>query len=114
MKLLIFLIVWFLGTAVAIIGCDRIREYKSYYHPNVFLCVGIILAVGMSWILVFLSAVNGEFSLPKRKKKSTKQEDDGPDFNKMEKMHNHMTESYPDYKDSLRGDLESLEIIDEK
>ena len=69
MKLLIFLIIWFIGIIVALFGCERIREYKCYQNPHTFLWLGIVLAITMSWILVFLSIVNMEFSFPKRKKK---------------------------------------------
>ena len=64
MKILAFIIFWIIGIVIALLGNERIREYKDYDHPKLVLILGILLSVFMSWALVILMIINGEFSLP--------------------------------------------------
>lgn len=64
MNILALIIFWTIGIVIALLGNERIREYKHYDHPKFFLILGIYLSVFMSWVLVILMIINGEFSLP--------------------------------------------------
>lgn len=64
MKVL-FLIVWIVGVILALLGEKRLREYKDYKYPEIFLTVGIILCVFTSWLMVFGALMNKTFELPK-------------------------------------------------
>lgn len=64
MKILALIIFWTIGSVIALLGDERIRRYKDYEHPKLFLIFGILLSVFMSWAHVMLMIVNGEFSLP--------------------------------------------------
>lgn len=64
MKILAFIIFWIIGIVIALLGSERIREYKDYDHPKLVLILGILLSVFMSWIFVILMIIDGEFSLP--------------------------------------------------
>lgn len=59
-----FLIFWFIGSVVALLGQRRIREYKDYVLPKLFLVVGIFLCITMSWIIVLSLLMEGEYKLP--------------------------------------------------
>lgn len=65
-KLVIFIIFWAIGSVIALLGNKKIREYRDYFHPVVFLIVGIVLSVTMSWAFVGASWMTGEFEFPKR------------------------------------------------
>lgn len=63
---LAFLIIfWLAGSSVALLGNKKLREYKDYDHPKLFLITGIILSVVMSWAFVLASLMNDTFKLPK-------------------------------------------------
>ena len=63
--LIFFIIFWATGSVVALLGNKRIREYRDYYHPWVFLIGEIIFSVLMSWVFVILSLTDYTFKLPK-------------------------------------------------
>ena len=58
------LIFWLIGSVIAMLGERKIREYKQYENPKFFLCLGIFVTISMSWTLVFLLLVSGEYTLP--------------------------------------------------
>lgn len=64
MKIVAFIIFWLIGIFVALLCSQRLREYKCYEHPKLFLILSIFLCITMSWALVFLMIINEEFSLP--------------------------------------------------
>ena len=63
-NILALIIFWTIGIVIALLGNEKIREYKDYDHPKLFLILGILLSVFMSWALVLLMIINEEFSLP--------------------------------------------------
>lgn len=58
------IIIWLSGSVVALLGNEKIRDYKCYGHPKAFLITGIILSVVMSWAFVLASIMNDTFKLP--------------------------------------------------
>ena len=58
------LIFWLAGGLVALLGQQKIREYKDYSNPKVYLIGWILLCFFMSWALVLLLLMNGEYVLP--------------------------------------------------
>lgn len=66
MKLTIFIIFWVLGIIVAFIGNENIRHWKYYVNPKTCLVLNSIFCLLMSWVLVVILFVEGEFELPKR------------------------------------------------
>ena len=69
MKIVIFAIVWVIGIVVALLGNRKLREYKDYYNPKLFLVLGIFLCVFMSWAMVLAMLMDGTFEFPKAKNK---------------------------------------------
>ncbi len=63
-NILAFIIFWISGVVVALLGNERIREYKYCSHPKLLLILGIFLSVFMSWAFVIPMIITGEFSLP--------------------------------------------------
>jgi hypothetical protein len=63
--LISLVIFWLSGSAVALLGNQKIREYKDYRHPVMFLISGILLSVLMSWAFVMASLMSDTFKLPK-------------------------------------------------
>ena len=63
MKILAFIIFWIIGIVIALLGNKKIREYKDYGHPKLFLIFGILLSVFMSWVFVISMIITGDFSL---------------------------------------------------
>lgn len=63
--LISLVIFWLSGSAVALLGNEKLRDYKCYAHPKTFLVTGIILSVSMSWAFVMASLMNDTFKLPK-------------------------------------------------
>lgn len=63
MKILAFIIFWIIGIVIALLGNKKIREYKDYNHPKLFLIFGILLSVFMSWAFVISMIITGDFSL---------------------------------------------------
>lgn len=60
------IIIWVIGSIFALIGSERLREWRDYDNPVSFLIVGILLCICMSWCIVALNATDGSFSLPKK------------------------------------------------
>ena len=58
------IIIWLSGSVVALLGNEKIRDYKCYRRPKAFLITGIILSVVMSWAFVFASILNDTFKFP--------------------------------------------------
>lgn len=58
------IIIWLSGSVVALLGNEKIRDYKCYGHPKTFLVTGIILSVSMSWAFVLASLMDDTFRLP--------------------------------------------------
>jgi len=69
LKLIIFIVIWIAGIVIALLGSEKLRDWKHYENPVSFLIMGIWLCILMSWVMVFLSIMNEEFSFPKRNKK---------------------------------------------
>ena len=63
-NILAFIIFWIIGIVIALLGNKKIREYKDYGHPKLFLIFGILLSVFMSWAFVISMIITGDFSLP--------------------------------------------------
>ena len=66
MKVLILIIIWLVGVVLALCGEKRLREYKDYDNPKLYLTMGIILCVLTSWLMVFGALVNGTFEFPRK------------------------------------------------
>ena len=68
MKLLIFIVIWVIGSIMALLGERRLREYKQYDNSTTYLIIGITLCLFTSWLMVFGALVNGTFEFPKKKR----------------------------------------------
>lgn len=66
-KLIIVLIIWLIGTILALLGEKRLRDYKDFRNPTTFLIIGIILCVITSWLMVLGALINRTFEFPKKK-----------------------------------------------
>ena len=64
MNILALIIFWTIGIVIALLGNRKIREYKDYESPKLFLALGIFLSVFMSWALVILMILDDTFKLP--------------------------------------------------
>lgn len=64
MKLVAIIVFWAIGAAVAALGNRKLREYKCYSKPRLFLALGILLCIGMSWAMVWYLLMEGEYRLP--------------------------------------------------
>ena len=58
------LIFWIIGIIVALLGDKKIRQYKQYENPRIFLTIGIFLCITMSWAMVFCLLITNEYVLP--------------------------------------------------
>lgn len=58
------LIFWIIGIIAALLGNKRIREYKHYESPKIFLTLGIFLCITMSWSMVLALLMSREYILP--------------------------------------------------
>jgi hypothetical protein len=62
---LIFLVIfWLSGSVIALLGNQKIREYKYYDYPWIFLIIGILLSFCMSWVYILTSLMDDTFKLP--------------------------------------------------
>ena len=66
-KLIIVLVIWLIGTILALFGEKRLRDYKDFHNPTTFLIMGIILCITTSWLMVWGALMNGTFEFPKKK-----------------------------------------------
>lgn len=66
-KLIIVLVIWLIGTILALFGEKRLRDYKDYHNPTAFLIIGIILCFMTSWLMVLGALMNGTFEFPQKK-----------------------------------------------
>ena len=64
MDILALALLWCAGSALALLGNRKIREYKCYRNPVLFLVSGVVLSVLMSWGMVIGLVMNGSYSLP--------------------------------------------------
>lgn len=60
------IIFWLIGGIISCFTDKKIRDYKNYKDPNVFLCIGVFLSLTMSWAMVYLNIVNNQFYIPNK------------------------------------------------
>ena len=63
-KILFFSVFWAAGIAAAFLGNRKLREWRCYENPVGFLVTGCFLCVFMSWVLVILLSLEGDWVLP--------------------------------------------------
>lgn len=63
-KVILLIIFWIIGGIISCFTDEKIRNYKNYYDPHVFLCIGIFLSLSMSWVMIFLNWQNNQLYIP--------------------------------------------------
>lgn len=66
MKLIIFIIFWTIGVVLAFLGNRKLREWRDYVHPVLYLVTGSFLCLFMSWVMVMVLLVEDGFEFPRK------------------------------------------------
>lgn len=65
MSITVLFIIWIIGSIVNLFTNVRIRDYKDYPDTYIYLLITLTLSITLSWALIYLNIVNGEFYIPK-------------------------------------------------
>lgn len=57
-------IFWLIGSIISCFTDKKIRDYKDYANPHVFLVLGIFLSIVASWAMIFLNFIHDQLYIP--------------------------------------------------
>lgn len=64
MDIIGLIIFWIIGSVIAVITSERVRDYKDYENPQLFLILCVFLCITMSWAFLILNWLHKELYVP--------------------------------------------------